>query len=65
MNTPVGKLEKKKGIKITFLPDREIFQDINFSMDILSTRLRELSFLNSGLKISISDERTGENKEFY
>ena len=62
--TLIGKT-KKKGTKITFLPDREIFENINFSMDILSTRLRELSFLNSGLKIYINDERTGENKEFY
>ncbi|HUU50661.1 MAG TPA: DNA topoisomerase (ATP-hydrolyzing) subunit B [Nitrospinota bacterium] len=56
---------KGRGTKITFWPDKKIFEEINFSFDILATRLRELSFLNSGLKISLSDERKGENREFY
>ena len=56
---------KKRGTKITFLSDKEIFEDINYSFDILSTRLRELSFLNSGLRISINDERSGDSREFY
>ena len=56
---------KGKGTKITFWPDKKIFEEINFSFDILATRLRELSFLNSGLKISLNDERKGENREFY
>src|SRR3989344_409089 len=40
------------GTKITFMPDVEIFQDIEFHFDTLSSRLRELAFLNNGLKIS-------------
>lgn len=47
---------KKNGTKITFLPDPAIFQEtVTFSFDTLSTRLRELAFLNKGLKISITD----------
>ncbi len=45
------------GTTITFMPDTTIFETINFSFDILSTRLRELAFLNSGLKIEFIDER--------
>lgn len=56
---------KNRGTKITFWPDKDIFEEINFSYDILATRLRELSFLNSGLKISLSDERSGEHRDFY
>lgn len=47
---------KKVGTKVTFLPDPSIFQEtVTFSFDTLSTRLRELAFLNKGLKISITD----------
>ncbi|MGA1840320.1 MAG: DNA topoisomerase (ATP-hydrolyzing) subunit B [bacterium] len=67
---PLTKLEKtgsteKRGTKITFLPDDTIFSEIEFSFDILSTRLRELSFLNKGLTINIEDERTGKKNQFY
>lgn len=67
---PVTKLEKtgsteKRGTKITFLPDDTIFSEIEFSFDILSTRLRELSFLNKGLTINVEDERTGKKNQFY
>jgi DNA gyrase subunit B len=55
---------KKTGTKITFTPDSEIFQETDFNFEILSQRLRELSFLNQGLKISITDERTDKNREF-
>lgn len=55
---------KKTGTKITFTPDSEIFEATDFSFEILSQRLRELSFLNRGLKISITDERTDKNREF-
>lgn len=55
--TVVGKT-RKRGTKITFKPDREIFEEIEFSFDILAHRLRELAFLNKGLEISITDERT-------
>jgi DNA gyrase subunit B len=55
---------KKTGTKIIFRPDPEIFKDIDFSYEILSKRLRELSFLNKGLKISILDERTDKRHDF-
>ncbi len=47
------------GTKVTFTPDAEIFETTEFSYDILAARLRELAFLNKGLKITIRDERTG------
>ncbi len=53
------------GTSITFKPDHEIFSDINFNFDTLKTRLRELAFLNKGLKISLTDERTGTSREFF
>jgi len=52
------------GTRVTFHPDPEIFSAIDFSFDVLSQRLRELSFLNAGLKIHISDERTGKKHDF-
>jgi len=55
---------RKRGTKITFLPDSEIFEIDEFSFDILSQRLRELSFLNAGIKITIEDERTDKKNEF-
>jgi DNA gyrase subunit B len=54
----------KTGTRITFLPDREIFASIEFSFDVLSQRLRELSFLNAGLHIQIQDERSGKSHDF-
>ncbi len=54
---------KKQGTKIEFKPDAEIFEDIEFSFDAISQRMRELAFLNSGLNISIKDERKGKEKE--
>ncbi|MEK6826202.1 MAG: ATP-binding protein, partial [Nanoarchaeota archaeon] len=53
------------GTKITFMPNSEIFQDTNFHFDTIATRLRELAFLNRGLKIKIKDERDGNEKEFH
>jgi DNA gyrase subunit B len=55
---------RKTGTKITFKPDTEIFTEMELHFDTLSQRLRELSFLNAGLKISILDERTGKSHEF-
>ena len=52
------------GTKIVFKPDSSIFSDTHFSFEILSKRLRELSFLNKGLKIHLHDERDGKDKEF-
>ncbi|MEK6777327.1 MAG: DNA topoisomerase (ATP-hydrolyzing) subunit B [bacterium] len=66
---PVAPLEKlgktqKTGTRITFRPNQEIFEVTEFSFDLLSKRLRELSFLNKGLKISLVDERSEEEKIF-
>lgn len=60
----VGKT-KGRGTKITFKPDSEIFEIMEFTWDILSQRLRELAFLNKGLKISLTDERTEKNQVFH
>ena len=49
----------KRGTKVTFKPDPEIFETTEFSFDILSKRLRELAFLNKGIVISINDQRQG------
>ena len=54
----------KTGTRVTFLPDAQIFASIEFEFDVLSQRLRELSFLNAGLRIHISDERSGKRHEF-
>jgi len=61
--TAVGTTDKT-GTKITFLPDREIFTSIEFSFEVLSQRLRELSFLNAGVHIRIHDERNGKAHDF-
>jgi DNA gyrase subunit B len=58
-------ITNETGTKITFLPDNEIFSDINFHFDILANRLRELAFLNKGIKITIEDERNKKQEEFY
>ena len=59
-----GKTEKR-GTKITFLPDREIFESIEFNFDTLSQRLREISFLNKGLTVRLKDERSNKQSEFH
>ncbi len=57
---------KKRGTKITFMPDEEIFETTEFSFDILSQRIREMAFLNAGVRIRISDERgDGKSHEFH
>ena len=60
----VGKT-KGRGTKITFKPDPEIFEVTEFSYDVLVQRLRELAFLNRGLKITFTDERTAQSREFF
>jgi len=52
------------GTRVTFHPDPEIFSSLEFSFDVLSQRLRELSFLNAGLRIQINDERSGKSHNF-
>ncbi len=59
----IGKTQRT-GTKITFKPDSDIFETTEFSFDILSQRLRELAFLNKGLRIRIEDERSEEKNEF-
>ena len=54
----------KRGTKIHFRPDHEIFETIDFDFEVLSRRMRELAFLTRGVKIRISDERTAKSKEF-
>jgi DNA gyrase subunit B len=66
---PKGKLKetgktRKTGTKITFHPDPAIFADHKYSYDILAQRLRELAFLNKGLKITLTDERSDKSSEF-
>ncbi|MBI2646346.1 MAG: hypothetical protein HYW85_04880, partial [Deltaproteobacteria bacterium] len=56
---------KKTGTLITFKADSEIFEKVEYSLETLSQRLRELSFLNRGLKITIEDERTDDKQEFF
>src|SRR5262245_43579313 len=54
-----------RGTKVTFKPDPEIFEVSNFSFETLSQRLRELAFLNKGLRITIRDERESRSHEFF
>jgi DNA gyrase subunit B len=60
----VGTTERT-GTKTTFKPDTEIFSDTDFNFDILSKRLKELAFLNKGLRIVLSDERSDKSSDFY
>jgi len=62
----VGMADKadETGTKVTFLADDSIFESIEYSFDIVSSRLRELAFLNKGLKINIKDESTEKSYEF-
>jgi DNA gyrase subunit B len=58
-------VSEKSGTKITFKPDGSIFKGITeFSFEVLSQRLRELSYLNRGLTITLEDERSGKSHEF-
>src|ERR1700682_5751280 len=64
---PTSKLKetgksKKTGTKVTFHPDPKIFEKTVYSFDILAQRLRELAFLNKGLKITLTDERSSNEK---
>jgi len=60
----VGKT-RGRGTTVTFMPDPEIFEEVEFSFDILSNRMRELAFLNKGIRITLIDERSDEKAEFY
>jgi DNA gyrase subunit B len=60
----IGKT-RKRGTKVHFIPDAEIFTTTDFSYEILVRRLRELAFLNKGIKITIEDEREEKKEEFF
>ena len=60
----IGKT-KKRGTKIHFIPDTQILETDNFSYEILIRRLRELAFLNKGVKLTIEDERADKKEEFF
>lgn len=60
----IGK-SKKTGTKVTFKPDATIFEVTEYSYDVLAGRLRELAFLNRGLTIRLSDERTDKTVEYF
>src|SRR3954471_18146356 len=67
--TPAGDLEvtgttKRRGTKVSFKPDTQIFETIAFSFDVLAQRLRELAFLNGGITITLDDERDGKKHNF-
>lgn len=67
---PVSDLKKfgkstQTGTKITFKPDPEIFEDINFSFDIIAHWLREIAFLNAGVKVDLKDEREANKEVSY
>jgi DNA gyrase subunit B len=57
-----GKTETN-GTKVTFKPDPEVFTELEYDFDTLATRLRELAFLNRGVKITLKDERKGQEKK--
>lgn len=66
---PLGDLEKDghsdtTGTRVTFKPDPEIFETVNFQADIIVHRLRELAFLNKGVLLSLRDERDDRYEEF-
>ena len=60
----VGKT-RGRGTTVAFLPDEQIFEETEFSFDVIANRLRELAFLNSGIKITLVDERSDKKAEFF
>ncbi len=64
---PIVRLGKtdKTGTKTTFKPDAQIFQTTKFDYNTLHKRLQELAFLNSGVRITYKDQRTGDSTEFF
>jgi len=64
--TPVERRGRTKGrgTRITFKPDPDIFETVEFNYDLIVGRARELAFLNSGLRIAVADERTDRSESF-
>lgn len=62
--TVVGNTDKQ-GTKIHFVPDDTIFNSTEFTYDILARRIRELAFLNKGIRITLEDERTDKKDDFF
>jgi len=67
--TPIADLEvtgttQRRGTKVSFKPDTQIFETTEYSFDTLAQRLRELAFLNGGILITIDDERDGKSHRF-
>jgi len=65
---PVSELEvigetKKSGTTVTFLPDKDVFEEVDFSFETISQRMREMAFLNKDLKIELTDERVEPNEQ--
>jgi DNA gyrase subunit B len=54
----------KPGTKVTFKPDKEVFPDADFRYEVLQKRMRELAYLNEGLQLILTDERSGKRDEF-
>lgn len=63
----VGKYPKdqRTGTTVSFMPDKQIFKDIDYKFDVLAQRFREMAFLTRGLTISFRDERDGRVMTFY
>ena len=60
--TAQSRTSKKRGTKVHFLPDKSIFTATDYNYDTLAQRLREMAFLNKGLEITLTDERTTDPK---
>ena len=56
---------KRRGTKVRFMPDGQIFETLEFSFDVLAQRLRELAFLNKGLAITLKDDRSEKEQVFH
>jgi len=56
---------KKTGTKTTFSPDPKIFPEVKFKYELIARYLREMAYLNGGLRIRLSDERNGKSEEFH
>ena len=56
---------RERGTEVSFKPDKEIFETIEYDFNLLSKHLQEQAFLNSGLRISIRDERSGEEQTYH